>query len=150
MLMLATLQSGPLSVASNLADNIVSESNENNYKTGTSGEQSIIPKTNYTTVTTPILLFVIGILIMVIIKKGYFDNINKQVSNYEWKVTDRTEVYSRPNINSQVIRIAEKDKGFNSIRETKYFIEVKLDENEQNGQTGFIRKTFLNKTQTGE
>jgi len=46
--------------------------------------------------------------------------------NHEWVTNQNSKIYSRPDFNSEQVGSASINMGFNSLKETKYFIKVEF------------------------
>lgn len=69
----------------------------------------------------------------------------EELNTYEWVTKDVANVFLKPDISSPVIGEVASGIGFNSLRETKYFIKVNFIDEFGKEQTGYIRKKKLKK-----
>lgn len=66
-------------------------------------------------------------------------------NSYEWVTTENADVFSNPDISSSKIGSVPLGTGFNSLRETNYFIKVKFIDKNGNEKEGYIRKKQMKK-----
>lgn len=63
--------------------------------------------------------------------------------NYEWVTNQDAEIYLRADFNSEKIGSATNNTGFNSIKETKYFIRIEFENGNGTIKKGYILKDKL-------
>jgi len=66
-------------------------------------------------------------------------------SSYEWVTTEYSDVYSKPDISSTIIGNVPSGTGFNSLKETNYFVKVTFVDNNGSDKEGYIRKKQMKK-----
>jgi len=66
-------------------------------------------------------------------------------NSYEWVTTEKADVFSKPDVSSSIIGSVPLGTGFNSLRETNYFIKVTFIDDNGNDNEGFIRKKQMKK-----
>jgi hypothetical protein len=64
---------------------------------------------------------------------------------YEWYTNDTTLIYSKPKKNAKVLFGVGKDKGFNTLEETTFYIKVNFIDQNNNSKIGYIEKVYLRK-----
>lgn len=98
-------------------------------------------------------LTVVGVLFMVLLLIGLFW-VTRQIPDvprqgardqsisvsYEWTTVENVSVYARPDISSPIISYVPSGKGFNGLRETRYFIKVNFEDTNGNNKKGYILK----------
>lgn len=109
-----------------------------------------IPKPKY--LTAPKVLWTILIMIGIywIFKptpdfSGRYEQQQNNSSSYEWVTTEYSDVYSKPDISSTIIGNIPPETGFNSLKETNYFIKVTFVDKNGNDKEGYIRKKQMKK-----
>lgn len=66
-------------------------------------------------------------------------------SSYEWVTTEYADVYAKPDISSSIIGNVPLETGFNSLKETNYFVKVTFVDNNGKDREGYIRKKQMKK-----
>lgn len=102
------------------------------------------PKPQYITVSKLLTTILIMLVIYLFFKPNEYNTFDEnQNISYEWTTIGEANIYSEPDIKSAVIGSVSEETGFNSLRETKYFIQINFINMEGNEEQGYIRKKNL-------
>jgi len=109
-----------------------------------------IPKPKYLTAPKVLWTILIMLGIYLIFKpspsvSSRYEQQQLNSNSYDWVTTENADVFSSPDINSSKIGSVPLGTGFNSLRETNYFIKVTFIEKNGDERDGYIRKKQMKK-----